>query len=280
MILFCLISLVGTASAEDISDNEIISYDDTIDISTENSNLQEISDLSSASDSNDISNEISNADDSADDTSDDVITGSSSKEVLGANKLSASHDLSGSTLAEIQAYLDSGSVVAGDTIYLGNQTWNSGTWDPYNGGPVQINIPNLIISGGSSGSPNDFATISAGSKIFQLNAPGITLKNIAFTNTAQGPCCAVNIQSSDSTITNCVFDHCYNQNGAAIYGSSSSSNTKIENCNFTNNEAIWGGKGTVYYEGSDLTITGSIFNANKGGAIFSEGVTEITDCIF
>ena len=145
MILFCLISLVGTASAEDISDNEIISYDDTIDISTENSNLQEISDLSSASDSNDISNEISNADDSADDTSDDVITGSSSKEVLGANKLSASHDLSGSTLAEIQAYLDSGSVVAGDTIYLGNQTWNSGTWDPYNGGPVQINIPNLII---------------------------------------------------------------------------------------------------------------------------------------
>ena len=81
LMLFCLISLVGTASAEDISDNEIISYDDTIDISTENSNLQEISDLSSASDSNDISNEISNADDSADDTSDDVITGSSSKEV-------------------------------------------------------------------------------------------------------------------------------------------------------------------------------------------------------
>ena len=121
-MLFCLISLVGTASAEDISDNEIMSYDDTIDISTENSNLQEISDLSSASDSNDISNEISNADDTADDTSDDVIAGSSSKEVLGANKLYASHDLSGSTLADIQAYLNSGSVVEGDTIYLGNQT--------------------------------------------------------------------------------------------------------------------------------------------------------------
>lgn len=218
LILFCLISLVGTASAENISDNEIMSYDDTIDISTENSNLQEISDLSSASDSNDMSNEISNADDTADDASDDVIVGSSSKDKLGANKLYASHDLSGSTLAEIQAYLDSGSVVEGDTIYLGNQTWNSDGWGPWDANQVvKVNIPNLVISGGTSGSPNDFATISAGSKIFQLNAPGITLKNIAFSNTADGPCCAVNIQESDCKVTNCNFDNCQNQHGGAIY---------------------------------------------------------------
>ena len=56
LMLFCLISLVGIASAEDISDNEIMSYDDSIDISAENSNLQEISDLNS--NSNDISDEI------------------------------------------------------------------------------------------------------------------------------------------------------------------------------------------------------------------------------
>ena len=277
LMLFCLISLVGTASAEDISDNEIISYDDTIDISTENS------------DSNDISNEISNADDSADDTSDDVITGSSSKEVLGANKLSASHDLSGSTLAEIQAYLDSGSVVAGDTIYLGNQTWNSGDWTPYSGGPVQINIPNLIISGGTSGSPNDFATISAGSRIFQLNAPGITLKNIAFTNTpADGPCCAVDIQQADCTITNCVFDSCRSQNGGAIYGGDSASNTKINNCIFNNCTSMWSSAGAaIYHEGSDLTISNCNFTNNQvdgygdGGAIALQGSNaKVTDCNF
>ena len=190
LMLFCLISLVGTASAEDISDNEIMSLDDTIDMSTENSNLQEVSNLNSNEDSNsnDISNEILNSDDTADDTSTDVDTGSSSKNVIGASKLGANHDLSGSTLQDIQDYLNSGSVAEGDTIYLGNQTWNSGSWGPYNGGPVQINIPNLIIRGGTSGSPTDFATISAGSKIFQLNAPGITLTNIAFTNTAvDGP---------------------------------------------------------------------------------------------
>ena len=88
-MLFCLISLVGTASAEDISNNEIMSYDDSIDISAENSNLQEISDLNS--NSNDISNEISNVDDTADDASSDAVNGSSSKDKLGANRLSDSH---------------------------------------------------------------------------------------------------------------------------------------------------------------------------------------------
>ena len=313
-MLFCLISLVGTASAEDISDNEIMSYDDTIDISTENSNLQEISDLSSASDSNDISNEISNADDSADDTSDDVITGSSSKEVPGANKLYASHDLSGSTLADIQAYLDSGSVVAGDTIYLGNQTWNSGNWGPWDANQVvKVNIPNLIISGGTSGSPNDFATISAGSKIFQLNAPGITLKNIAFSNTADGPCCAVNIQESDCKVTNCNFDNCQNRHGGAIYSSIDASNTLIENCNFTNCQAIWstnggaaslsgdntvvkncnfiGNKAEGYTQGGALELLGNnpqVINstfkessATSGGAVYIDkpGAT-LTDCVF
>ena len=57
-MLFCLISLVGTASAEEFSDNEIMSYDDTIDISKENSNMHEYYDLRSASDSNHIANEI------------------------------------------------------------------------------------------------------------------------------------------------------------------------------------------------------------------------------
>jgi hypothetical protein len=146
LILFCLISLVGTASAEDISDNEIISYDDTIDISTENSNLQEISDLSSASDSNDISNEISNADDSADDTSDDVITGSSSKEVLGANKLYASHDFTGTSFDDLQTFLNSDEIQEGDTIYLGNIDLTSG-WQSWQHNVINVNKAGLNIIG-------------------------------------------------------------------------------------------------------------------------------------
>ncbi len=281
-MLFCLISLVGTASAEDISDNEIISYDDTIDISTENSNLQEISDLSSASDSNDMSNEISNADDTADDTSDDVIAGSSSKEVLGANKLYASHDLSGSTLAEIQAYLDSGSVAEGDTIYLGNQTWNSGNWGPWDVNQVvKVNIPNLVISGGTSGSPNDFATINAGSRVFQLNAPGITLTNLAFT-TDGGPTNAVNVTSSGATIKNCIFDSCHGHTGGAIQATDGASNLQINNCNFTNCEAIWSTPGgAIYSDSTDITINDSNFVGSVGGVtVVSNGATKVNNCNF
>ena len=224
-MLFCLISLVGTASAEDISDNVITSYDDSIDISTGNSNIQENpiqdTDLNSNSNSNDMSNEISNVDDTADDTSITDINGSSSKDKLGANRLAADHDLSGSTLQEIQNYLNSGSVSEGDTIYLGTGTWNSGNWDP-NNGQIQVSIPNLIIRGGTSDNPDGFANIIAGSKIFQLNSPGITLSNIRFSNTdVQAPCCAVTVQSYDCTIQNCSFDNCHSQNGGAIQGSAS-----------------------------------------------------------
>ena len=100
LILFCLISLVGAASAEDISNNQIMNYDDTIDISTGNSNLQEVSN------SNDMSNVVSNVDDSADDSSLDDVNGSSSKTVLSANRLSTDYDLSGSTLTDIQTFFD------------------------------------------------------------------------------------------------------------------------------------------------------------------------------
>ena len=205
-------------------------------------------------------------------------------------------------------------MVAGDTIYLGNQTWNSGNWGPWDANQVvKVNIPNLIISGGTSGSPNDFATISAGSKIFQLNAPGITLKNIAFTNTAQGPCCAVNIQESDCKVTNCNFDNCQNRHGGAIYSSIDASNTLIENCNFTNCQAIWstnggaaslsgdntvvkncnfiGNKAEGYTQGGALELLGNnpqVINstfkessATSGGAVYIDkpGAT-LTDCVF
>ena len=220
----------------------------------------------------------------------DSLSGGSAMDKLQISKdnetlTATDHDLSGSTLAEIQTYLNSGSVVEGDTVYLGTGTWGSGTWTPWDASNVvNVNIANIIISGGTSSNPTGLATISAGSKIFSLNAAGITLKNIQFTNTAQGPCCAVNIESSDSTISNCVFDHCNNQYGGAIHSSTSSSNTKIENCNFTNNEAIWGGSGgAMYLEGSDTEITGCNFDANTAqnyGAIYSTGTTEIRNSDF
>lgn len=286
-MLFCLISLVGTASAEDISDNEIMSYDDSIDISTENSNLQEISDLSSASDSNDISNEISNADDTADDSSSDAILGRSSS--MDDDILTTDHDLSGSNLTYIQDYFNSGLVQPGDTVYLGSQDYSS-SWSMYgNNSVIEVNVDNIVIHGGTSSDTSGFSTLNGnGGRIFQILGSGVTLKNIKFTNAqSSGVGAAVDIQGSDAKITNCEFSQCESPMGGAVYASGSSANTVIENCNFTNNRGLYGSGtgGAVYLGGSGNKITESTFEGNKvdngnAGAIYLGGSSEITGCVF
>ena len=252
MILFLFVSLVGVVCASEDSATNNITLTDTGDSISQSTSSDSAMDKLQSSNDNEL--------------------------------LAADHDLSGSTLAEIQTYLNNGSVVEGDTLYLGTGTWGSGTWGPWDANQVvNVNIPNITISGGTSTNPSGFAAISAGSKIFSLNAPGITLKNIQFT-TQQNPCLAVNINSDDCTVSNCVFDHCYNQNGGAIHSTSDSSNAKIENCNFTNNEAIWGGSGgAMHLEGSSTEITGCNFDGNTAqnyGAIHSTGTLIITDSNF
>ena len=128
-------------------------YDDTIDISTESSNLQEVSN------SNDMSNVVSNVDDSADDSSLDDVNGSSSKDKLGANRLSASHTFTGSTFDDLQNFLNSGDIQDGDTVYLGNSTLTS-NWQQWDNPEkaIQVNVANLFISGGTPENPNAFAS--------------------------------------------------------------------------------------------------------------------------
>ncbi|WP_407393665.1 beta strand repeat-containing protein, partial [Methanobrevibacter sp.] len=253
LILFLFVSLVGVVNA---------SQDPTMN----NMTLTTMSD--------DISGSLSG------ESAMDNLQISNDNEILATD-----HDFSGSTLAEIQDYLNSGNVQAGDTIYLGNKTIDSTGWNNWdNDIVVDVTIPNLKISGGSSTNPNSYSTISSANKIFRLSASGITLTNIEFTNTREGPLCAVDIQSSDCTISNCAFDHCNNQYGGAIHSSTSSSNTKIENCNFTNNQAVWGGSGgAMYLEGSNTEITGCNFDSNTAqnyGAIYSTGTTEIRNSNF
>lgn len=97
---------MGSASAGDIDDNIIASNDESIDVDNiETPVNEEVS----------ISNAVENTDDADDGL--DAINGSSSKTKLNANQLGADHDLSGSTFQDIQNYLNSGSVVEGDTIY-------------------------------------------------------------------------------------------------------------------------------------------------------------------
>ena len=98
------------------------------------------------------------------------------------------HDLSDkSTVQDIKDYFDGGNVHEGDTVYLGNKVYSS-SWSPWDGNNIiNINIANIIISGGNSSNPDGFSTINANqAKVFSFNANGITLKNVKIVNSDGG----------------------------------------------------------------------------------------------
>lgn len=189
--------------------------------------------------------------------------------------LSATYDLSGSTVNDIKILFDGGTIQAGDTIYLGNQDISSNwqQWDSNN--IINVNVPNIIISGGSSSNPDGVSTINANqAKVFSFNAPGITLTNVKIINSqgGNGPGSALNIDSSDCTIENCEFENCENSNGGAVHISEQGTNTKFDNCNFTNNVGRWSGNGgAVSIAASNCEFTNCNFERNSashGGAIY------------
>ena len=189
------------------------------------------------------------------------------------------HDLSDkSTVQDIKDYFDGGNVHEGDTVYLGNKDFSS-NWQSWQLNRINVNVANVIISGGSSSNPDGFSTINANqARVFSFNAAGITLKNVKIIDSQGGnePASAVYIGASDCTIENCAFESCQVKNGGAIYGSDSASNTKITNCNFTGNYARWGGSGgAIYLEGSGNEIDGCNFDGNTAdsnyGAVYSAG---------
>ncbi|WP_133241925.1 right-handed parallel beta-helix repeat-containing protein, partial [Methanobrevibacter thaueri] len=202
--------------------------------------------------------------------------------------LSVDHDLSGSTLQQIQQYFDNGNVAEGDTVYLGNNDITS-SWSDYNGGPINVNVANIVISGGSISNPNGFSTINANTgKVFSFNAPGITLNNVRILNSngGNGPASALYIDASDCTINNCLFDNCQYQGGGAVHISDEGTNTAFNNCNFTNNVGRHSNSGgAVFIEANDCEFTGCNFEENTaahGGAIHvaSGGNLKIDSCNF
>ncbi|MBR6992987.1 MAG: right-handed parallel beta-helix repeat-containing protein, partial [Methanobrevibacter sp.] len=253
LILFLFISLWGAASAADTSIDELTTNADGGDVGELTLLQSGVDDTLQATDDNEI--------------------------------LTATHTPAGSTIKDIQDLFSSGVVQPGDTVYLGNTTYTSGDWQSWQHNVVNVNVDNIIISGGNN--DDSFSTLNGGGCcIFQLTGSGITLTNINFVNTGHNgdKGSAVNIQNSDCRITNCNFNNCVSTDGGAIYTSTSASNTVIDNCNFTNNQAEYNnGYGGAIYLGSDSEITNCNFNGNTAqmyGAIYSTGTTKIENCDF
>ncbi|AMD17336.1 hypothetical protein TL18_04430 [Methanobrevibacter sp. YE315] len=212
----------------------------------------------------------------------DKLQVSNDDEILAANV-----DFTGSTLNDLQEFLNSGQVQAGDTLYLGNKSITTNNWEPWNY-RININIPNIVISGGTSSNPDSFSSIIAPGNIFILEASGITIKNIKFTNTfdsQEANCKAVDIRNSNCNIEDCTFENFMGPYGGAISVNSAATNTNIDGCNFTNNRGIWNPYGgAIYIDASDVKVNDCNFEGNSaqyGDAIYSNNAnSQISDCTF
>ncbi len=163
--------------------------------------------------------------------------------------LSTTHDLSGSTFDDIQRYLNN-NVGEGDSVYLGNASFTGST-------PINLNIANVAIYGGTSSNPDVTSTlIASGSRIFNINAAGIILNNLIF------------------------IDGSNQNSGGAIEINGGITGTKINECSFIGNHALgnqWGSGGTggaINCNGNDLSIYKSKFinnSAINSGAIEFNG---------
>ena len=148
------------------------------------------------------------------------------------------------SFSDIQTMIDSAN--EGDTIVLSGN---------YAGTGSQININKTITIDG-----NNFKLDGKhSSRIFNVRADNVTLKNIIFINgntTASGG--AVYWKATGGNIINCQFSDNHAKDGGAVYFRGSNGN--IEDSVFENNSAYY--NGAVYMNSANGQITGCNFTNN------------------
>ena len=200
--------------------------------------------------------------------------------ITNDEELSAAHVVSGNTFNDIQTAINN--AASGDIIYLGGKTFTS------SGSIINVN-KNVTIIGGTSDNPNGFSTLNGNGNnhaIFRLNASGIILTNIKFINGHHGndqSAGAIEVLSSECTVANSTFDNCMGVNGGALRSTSSATSLKIDNCNFTDNNVEWSERGGAMYLEGTTEISNCNFNGNHAqnyGAVYSAGTVKVTNSNF
>ncbi len=142
-------------------------------------------------------------------------------------------------------------------------------------------LSNAIGSGGDINLQPANYKYNGESDTITITTPGIINGNGAIIDMAGSTIHAFNVQTSGVTFKNLTIKNAnYNGDGGAIYFSSSASSGTVENCNFTNNSAKYGG--AIDFEGSG-TVSNCNFTNNQasyeGGAIWMISGT-VTNCNF
>ena len=142
-------------------------------------------------------------------------------------------------------------------------------------------LSNAIGSGGDINLQPANYKYNGESDTITITTPGIINGNGAIIDMAGSTIRAFNVQTSGVTFKNLTIKNAnYNGDCGAIYFSSSASSGTVENCNFTNNSAKYGG--AIDFEGSGTVSNCNFTNntATNGGAVYFSSSGTVTNCNF
>lgn len=248
MILLCL--TVMSVSATDLSNDSLISNDNTsnIIIGDDSDNILVNNNLNS--NDNILTSKLNDDPDTL--YSNDVV------EILGATQ-----NINGNTFNDIQTTITNSK--DGDVIYLGNTT--------FTGDKLVINVDKQVtidgsINGGSETSILDAKELSG---IFNITADNVIIKNVILVNGKSHLIGGILWDGLNGTVINSKFINNSAQWGGAI--AFPKDKASVINCTFIKNSAVDDG-GAIYWFGKDGTVLNSKFinnSADYGGAIAIHG---------
>jgi len=143
---------------------------------------------------------------------------------------------------------------------------------------IDISEDNKVIDGNGAVIDMNGSTIRA----FTVTASGVTIKNLTIINAnydGDGGAIYFSSSATSGTVTNCNFTDNDAYYGGAVYFSSTGN---VTNCNFINNTATIYGGGAVYFwdQGTVSNCNFTDNDAGGGGAVFFYEEGTVTNCNF
>lgn len=266
-LIICFVFSFQAVAASDVYNQTVsVSNSDQITVNTDVLTEANIgSDLTEV-DIYDVENELDYSGDRTTNTKgfNDEVLKADNSEVL-----SATISVDGNSFEDIRSAIESSN--DGDTILL-----NGGI---YTGTGMEITINKKVtIIGGSSLTDNSIATLDASkqSRIFNVIADNVVIKNIYFVNGSNYEGGAVYWSGNNGTLTNSNFARNLGSSGSAVYWKGDNGNLTYSN--FTDIQGassggaiFWNGiNGYVSYSNFSIDIKPTYLKSGYGGAIFWE----------
>lgn len=174
------------------------------------------------------------------------------------------------------AIQNNGTLTVNNCIFTSNTAGWNGTSTNYGGA---INNQGTLTVNNSIFNNND---ARVGGAIYNSPYATLNVNNSIFTNNA-GKLGGAIYNHGTSFVKSSTFTDNTAVRGGAIFNLNYDQLLDVDNCIFTNNNALYFG-GAIYNNDGNVTVKGSFFTGNSapeiGGAIYNEGILNVMGCIF